>query len=641
MEKLSRASKGKKMLSLPAHFLSTWYGGRFDTLVDLPMSVTNELIVFSIHKELVKRQQFKGLSEKSVNTLIEIVSSAVASLDIPTIKKQIHKSGIDLPDDVLEDTIKEIRKEVNKQVTGAGVASILVNDVLKSKVQKMSKPDTATFEMILDGVERVQSVYSAFAESVSTTDVVNLLNSLNDNQLIAHLISIRDVFYKHKSPTVKGRLSYALDTMYENVFGEHMVDLETFIPGMHYHVKSLKFIKNVKFKQIIVQYFLSLRGIMGMNSGGGSPIPSDMQEVLNNFIMNIPDQAPVLPHQLACSSDEIRAVNDLFTRLWLINCYDMIMRQDEGMLAHQIANVMNERKYSRNETWEATIQSGIAISSIVFTSYIRTSAMFRDWARNENIYFSADDSITWNVKKKLNDWVFNSISGYNTFLPLEHPRFLNSPGHIINYSDQAITEQNVDYFVPDDNVSFKKTKEWVIDINSLVRTLVYKTKKIQGTEIDLDITVPRQIAALARPISVIYGMTLARPALYGGDVSTAMLGIKSLQEVLEQSPIASEIMGKASVIRITSKYDFASTFDLPEELAEEIYKEPGYYLDLSSQGSFFLTWDPNLAPVVEFSGVDTGKNYVPFISQYPYLLVYSNTLPNLVHNKQEIGRAHV
>jgi hypothetical protein len=627
MLRLQRASKGDKLNSLTAMFLNGWYKDKFNILVDLPVTTTKTLLVFSIQTELAKREAFRKLSQKSYTALIDVVSSSLGALDDKAMRKAISQAGLDLDSEAINSVLSDIKKEVSKQITGAGIASILVNDVLSAKMGRVEQIKDISFSSIVESVSRVQELYGDFASGASLAVVGEKIKSMMTSvQLIKHVYDIWVTFNRHKSATVKGRLTYALDTLYESTFGRPMVSLETQAQGMHYHVTSVDLLKNLTYRQVVCTYFVSLRGLLGIEQTEGE-VSTKLSDLLDHFLLNTPDQLPTLPKELACTSGEMKEAQSVFARLWLMNVYEMILTHDEGQLSHQINNVMEERKYTRNETWDKMIKEGISISSILFSAYVKTGSQFRDWAKNENIYFSNDPTISHNVKRKLNKFVFEVVQGYNTFLNMEHTRFLYNPAHIVNYAENSGPGDEIQYFIPDREMRFERA-QWIIDEN-LNRTLIYKNQKIQGSDIDVSIDIKRPLLQMATAIKPLLGLTITRPTLFGGDISTAFLGIQSVDKLMKTTIIPSEILAQSELVLIKDVVDFAQTFDVSEEIAEMCFVEPGMYASLSRQATVFVTWDFETAPVVEFSSVEDSRDYVPFISRYPYLLVYRNTLPSI------------
>lgn len=627
MIQLQHASRGKQLSSLPSHFISEWYRDKFNVLVDLPVGTEKALLVFSLQTELKKKEMFQAMSEKTYLSLIQVVSSALGALDDKSMKKAIAQAGLSFADKDIENIINEVRKEVTKQISGAGIASILVNDVLQAKMSKVEKLTDVNFSGIIDAISRVQDLYGSFANSSTLASVGEQIQSMFQSVgLIKHVHDVWVTLNRHKSATVKGRLTYALDKMYENTFNETMVDMETKISGMHYHVNDVRIVKDLKYRQVVCTYFISLRALLGIETAE-QDVARKLSELLDHFLLDIPDTLPTLPIELSCTSAEIKAGQAVFSKMWLMNVYEMILTHDDGQLSHQINNVMDARKYTRNDSWDGMIREGITISSIMFGAYIKTGAQFRDWARNEDIYFLEDKNLTYNVKVKLNKFVFEAVQGYNTFLALEHTRYLHNPAHIVNYQEGVKSASDVQFYVPDDQMSFNKV-QWIITPD-LMRTLIYKNKIISGTDMDVEITIPRPLLPLAYTINPILGFTLARPGLFAGEVSAAFLGIQSVENLVKLTNIPGEILRQSELILIKDKTDLADTFDISEEIAEMIFKGPGMYASLARQSTMFITWDFETAPVVEFSAIDPSKRYVPFVARYPYLLTYSNSLPSI------------
>lgn len=628
MIQLKHASRGKQMSSLPAMFISDWYREKFNVLVDIPVGTEKALLVFSLQTELKKKEIFQKMSEKSYLTLIQVVSSALGALDDKAMRKAIAQSGLDFDNDAVTSILTEIRKEVTKQISGAGIASILVNDVLQAKMSKVEKIKDINFASIMDAITRVQDLYGAFASSASLAAVGEQIGSMFQSvSLIKHVHDVWVTMNRHKSATVKGRLTYALDKMYENTFGEEMLDMKTVISGMHYHVNDVKIVKDLKYRQVVCTYFVSLRALLGIETTEDN-VAVKLSELLDHFLLHIPDQLPVLPQELSCTAKEIKDGQQVFARMWLMNVYQAILTHDEGTLAHQINNVMEDRKYTRNESWDGMIREGITISSIMFSAYVKTGAQFRDWARDEDIYFMEDRNLTHNVKLKLNKFVFDVVQGYNTLLSLEHTRFLHNPAHIVNYSESPRMGTDIQYFIPDKEMQFNKV-QWMINEQTLERTLIYKNKIITGTDLDVEMDISRVLLPMSYNITPLLGFTLARPGIFAGDVSAAFLGIQSVEFLMSLTDIPGEILRASELVLIKDASDIAETFGISEEIAEMIFKGPGMYASLARQSTMFMTWDFETAPVVEFSAIDITKGYIPFCARYPYLLTYRNTLPSI------------
>lgn len=626
--RLTLASHGTQVPSLPALFINSWWKSKFDVLVDLPVSTHRSMLIFSLQTELRKREVFRKLSEKNYLTLIQTVSSSLGSLDEAAMKKALSQTGMDWNDATVTSVITEIKREVTKQITGAGIASILVNDVLQAKFSKVAKLEDVSMASILDAVSRIQELYSMFAASQPLAAVGESINSmLAEVPLMKHVYDTWVIINRHKSATVKGRLTYALDCMFEHTFDEPMMRYDAKIPGMHYHITQVGIVKDLTYKQVVCTYFTSLRGLMGIDAGETVGSVS-LSELLDHFLLKIPEGLPSLPRELACSAQELKASNKVFAKLWLMNVYEMIFTKDEGQLAHQISNVMDKKKYLRNETWDKTVNEGIAISSIMFGAYLKTGAQFRDWARDENIYFAADSSLPHNVKRKLNTFVFDVVKGYNTFEALEHPRFLNNPAHIVNFAEQSRVSNNITFMVPDKAISFKKS-EWMINPLSLERTLIFKNDKLSGSDIDVQLDVERPLLPMATALRPYLGFEVPRPNLFGGDITAAFLGIHQFEDLAKKTDIPGEIIRSSELVIISSISDLADTFDITEEVATMIWKGPGLYVSLARQGVLYFTWEYSTAPVVELSSTDQSRDYQPFIGKWPYLLIYRNTLPSI------------
>lgn len=377
-------------------------------------------------------------------------------------------------------------------------------------------------------------------------------------------------------------------------------------------------------------YFTTLRTVMGV-ADVSSPADASVDELIKQFVLNIPEAAPMLPIEFKTTAKEMKEVYEFFAQLYVLNMYELILTGNSGSLAATLSNIMDDRRLLRNETWSGVVKDGIEVVSIAWEAFLVTSAMFRDWAKSKDIFFVGDSKLTYNVKNKLNDFVFQLVGQYNTFLPSTNQRYLQSAAHVVNYTIAERGNLSFDFTVSDTAITFKDLYP-ILDKAKMTQFALFVNREMSGTNMDADLGVDRRLMKYGVPLKYIYKFGIPRPSLYGGAVMSLRFGIKHINEIYRDSDIANLILENATPVVIYSAASLADRFDVPDDMAEDIFKEkgPGVYYDLNQSSLMIFTFSPSTAPAYEVTSIDTGRLYVPFVAEYPYICTIERDMHELV-----------
>lgn len=631
--KIAKRSKGKQLLSPSSIVISDWLTRLYPTTVAVPVEMSTDLLLFDFEHELERVAGLKDMSRAQVASIISVMSKAVGAVDKEWLQQALKENGFDTKAEGkdLDKVVMGIKDAIISSVGRTGITGMLIRDVLSNTEgdQSLAKLKNISYGGIQAGIGNIQKLYGMFALSAPVDIVATYLSeTLTQSEVMSLAKQLYAVFHKTQAPSVQVKLSYVVDTIFKQIIGAPLIGMTAKLEGYHYEIENVSFVKDLTYGDCMVASVMGLRSIMGLAyAADGKATTISMQSLVQQAIVGLGSNIPMIPEGL---SFDLERVEKGFITVFLSRMIERMVTGNFGTLEARIKNVMDSRKYERNEAYDAIIKESLNCSSVVFESFLDATAFFKNMAIREDIFFP---DITPKYKKKFNNFVFEFFGQYKNFsLPITHARFLNEPALVMSHTLEAVAVAP-DFMVPD--AVFRNAKQAILSVaDNFNVSEYYKTKVLYGSTFDAELDIDIRVLGIANDYSPLYYHMVPAPDIMNSDLFQFTFGIMRLDHLFKISPIASFLIDKSELNLISSEEEMARFFGLPIVIAKRVFKGPTAYIQLSKMRNVIFSWDCEVAPIYEVTELPTESIHVPsFVAYYPFLVerdYVNSTLENAV-----------
>lgn len=650
MEKIEVLSKGSVRHSMKELIVRDYFHRIFPTMIDIPVSTTHEMVVFSIVSEMDRIEELRSTPREALDSLIKIVIRAVSSLDDNqsiemAIRSAVDDENINLPENnndkgqtIINRVTSEVQKEIIKQISGAGLSSILIKDIFNSaQASKFSFDQKFSFADIIKSVQSVQDLYAAYANSASLAEVTSASEKLLvDDLLGAHYHKIYSTLRDHRSPVVKARASYVLDRLLSAANAKPILEYKVNIPGHEVEIMDVPDIENLTQASMLNVYFLCLRHVMRMDP---TTFTDDQrfESLVQHYIMNVPSMLPGLPASLTVPEEQLTSALETFTKIFRYEIYLALSQGNYGTLAHTFSTMISERKYAKADNWDWMLSQTADISSLIFETFLKVANRFRTWALDDNIIKKDTISINTTRQRAIVNFVFSINDNYTFPISIDNPRYLLSPHHLINYGgDDFNAGITVQWHIPTSQLT--KRRDWFLK-EDFSRFNIFRQPTVSGYDTIAKYDVPHEMLPYAVKLDEIYYYSeVQTPVLPGGDLSASLKGIIPLSKAMENSSVPDLVYSKGSFVYARDASDLSHLFSLPMSLASSIFKGPEMYLDLRSSNQMLLVWGSQSFPRYEVTESKENSWILPYVAQWPELIRVTDESSRLVKSNTSMTK---
>lgn len=650
MEKIEVLSKGSVRHSMKELIVRDYFHRIFPTMIDIPVSTTHEMVVFSIVSEMDRIEELRSTPREALDSLIKIVIRAVSSLEDNqsiemAINAAVNDENLNLPETagdggqgIIKRVTLEVQKELIKQISGAGLSSILIKDIFNSaQASKFSFDQKFSFSDIIKSVQSVQDLYASYANSASLAEVTAASEKLLvDDLLGAHYHKIYSTLRDHRSPVVKARASYVLDQLLSAANAKPILEYKTNIPGHEIEILDVPDIENLSQASMLNVYFLCLRNVMRMDP---TTFTDDQrfEQLVQHFIMNVPSMLPGLPASLTVPEDQLTSALATFTKIFRYEIYLSLSQGNYGTLAHTFSTMISERKYAKADNWDWMLSQTADISSLIFETFLKVANRFRTWALDDNIIKRDTISINTTRQKAIVNFVFSINDNYTFPISIDNPRYLLSPHHLINYGgDDFNAGITVNWHIP--TAQLNQRRDWFLR-EDFARFNIFRQPTISGYDTIAKYDIPHEMLPFAVKLDQIYYYSeVQTPMLPGGDLSASLKGIIPLSKAMDHSSVPDLMYSKGTFVYARDASDLSHLFSLPMSLAVSIFKGPEMYLDLRGSNVMMLVWGSANFPRYEVTESKENSWILPFVAQWPELIRATDESSRLVKNPTSITK---
>jgi hypothetical protein len=637
--KTSILSKGAKRKSPQAiggeHFLSHL----FSQQVSVPVSITNSLVVFDFVKELEISDGLKKMSSKVQARLISVLAQALNTNSHDDIVKMLRDNGFSKESKQRLDALAtELRNRLERKILWSGLPTVAIKDVLDEEfvVSSLSDYKTVTLPVLQDAIFLTQEVYGKFAKSVSVDDVATYISDiLRSNSAFALARFLHGVFYKRGGASVQARLSYVVENLYSSIYGSNVISLRSQIPGLVYEIEDVDLFKDFSYADMLGGFFVGLRTIMGFSSSK-SNMTVDITNLIQEMNIGIGDTLPHIPKVKGVKTDfDSDRVSREFTKWFIFRLVERVATQQYGSVESRIANIMDVRKYTRDETYDAVIREGLAVISVVFESFLDVTAMFKSLLMESTVYYADVHPL---ILEKYNQYLFKYLDKYKTFqgIASTHPRFLNESAIAINHNWQ-LSEHPTEFVLPDDAYSNKSMITNALDM-SVIELFTSRKHSGSNPEIDADLAIDDRLLPLARSFTPMYHATIRGSDMFSDYAAlkfgVAVMPYSKLKKM--QVPFVRELLKLGRIESILNESEYASFFGVDAITAAKYFnpnEEMYFCFDSVSVVHFF--WNADVMPYFEVTIPQPELfRLKPLVTDYPYVVARELFL---VERKQDVA----
>lgn len=613
----SRVSRGRVLITPKASFLNYWFTGPYTQSVPAPVSLTTSLFLFDFEREIDKQAVFMNRSKASIERVSKLVGAAMGNVPEEEIRGYIKSMGVS--DEVVDTAVKNVKDGILTALSKSSLSQLVVKDLLDSQasINLLSDITQPNFQQISDAVASIQNLYAKFCMSEPLADVSTYISShLFTNPVVRLARSLHVMFSQTPGPTTLVRASYIHEQIYKGIWGTEPINMRAIIPGRVYETTGVNQVQDLSFSEAISGMMLGLRTIMGLPSQAGS-LTLPISDFVQQSVTGIGELQPFLPAEL--STDTLEFTQEQFTKIWLHFLVQRVIQNDEGLLAGRFTNVIDARKYGRDDSVDRSIREAVSVSSILFSAFLDASAYFTNLAKSKDFWWT---SIHPTKRERLSEFVFKFLGQFNTFRTgATHPRFLNEAAHVINHDTTLGRETFVPDFIVSDPARRSAT-DFFVDVKDFSYSQYLKSRLISGSILDAPIDVDIRLLSLTRIQDPIYAFEVPIPEIISSSealqLSTRFLAIDKL---VNRTAISEHILNRSEIVYFADAKELALRLSIPYDLAVgQIGEQGGTFVDFGLSRTMLVFWNPDVAPVYEENTVDPSMFVAPFIAQYPYLV---------------------
>lgn len=626
MSSFNRLSDGRVVYSPKALLASHWFNSIYPKTVSLPVGMTTSLVGFDFKSEFEKMDPLQNRSAASIDRLVKLMGKTLDHLSDEEMEVLLRKHGFKgLKSQEITEIVQQMRMKIRDTFTKSAIPSIVLRDVLRQEGNKnlLQSLGSLGYGDVVGGVALVQELYGKFALSTSLDDVISYVTvNMTSNTAYKYVRSLYNIFQRTPGATIQARMSYVADTILKSTADRTFVKTEPMLDGIAYEISEIDFMgaDDLTFIDSLVGFFMSMRSVMGLETNTGA-LSVSMDEFAREMVIGIGEFLPYLPQEfLQQSQPNFLNIQKLITDLWTLRVIERVASDDPGGTEARINNIMDARKYTRQDAYDEMIRESVTISSIMYESFLDVAAMFKDLATNRNVYF---DDLTPKKQVQYSTFMFSYLERYKNYnIGTNHPRFLNEAAHVINHGFTFMASE-AKWIVKDRY--YDGTKRFLVDPNDFSYKELLKSPHVKGHYIDAPMGFDYRLINLAQDYKPSYSLTIAAPdVLASQDVFKIGLGMVPFQQV-KDTGYYRYFLDFCSLEQIMTVEEFMQKFSVPMEIARAAWKGQMLYANFKSLNAVHLFWDSDVAPIYEMREVEGGETdgayrMDPFVAEWPYMI---------------------
>jgi hypothetical protein len=628
---------GNQVQTPQAKFLAMFLGQFGNEMVNVPLEVVNSLIVFNYESELKTFDEFKDMGERSIDALLTTVSKIISGVDNSDIVKLFSAQGVKIPNKTAQQLVDGVKERITNTIIQGGIPNLIIKNALSdptsyAQIDRKDIPSLSSFSTTFTVISKF---YGKFAMSDGVADVASFVEqelwAAPGIKTIRHLYRL---FQRSSAPTTPGRFGYIANTIVSSVLGSPLVtiDEKKSILGFRTHISEVDVLpSDIQYVDIVSLYFAMIRTSMGFGLSADETETVNLKDIVSNMQTGLGQILPFVPEDLGKPNAAV--MNAMFEKLWFLFALRLIASNQNGATAGRIHRVMNERKYLRDDAYDALVNESINVASIAHEAFVLTAGFLKNLMQDDSIYYPNLHPVH---KNKMSKVMADMLKYFTTsFMGTQNPNYLLNAAHVM--VDMPATLDATYGFICKDTM-FKGERKSILDKHSLSMYEVAMGELISGHLLDVETDISPLLLIdkkALNPIDVMYSFaTESHQFIREFDLFSA-LSIFKFEDVFGNvderfAGIAWWLKDKIEVKYLLSLTEFAQEFGLPLNVASKLYTAPGGYVKLRTMDRHYYTWSPNDPQFFQLKVLDPEKTYIrPVVTTFPFLMERVTSLPQL------------
>lgn len=614
-------SIGETKYSLRAHYLSSWFAGPHSKMVNVPLQVTTELMIFDFQRELELVTAAKDKSSATLNAAAQLLSGVMSLDSEDDLVKLFSDKGFKGTNAQILDLISVARRSIADHVSKNTIAVSFVKDVLEREVidDQFSSFKEITFDTLADAVALTQELYSSIVHNTDTATLsVSFANALEKNSAFRFIKKVRSVFQDSNSPSAEVRLSTVLNSISEVLYEQPMVSIKERVPGMMYDVTLADDFAELDFRDILAGFHTVLLTVIGARPTDTlSTITSD--DLLKQILLGYSTPNLLLPGE--ATPDSLNRIKDAIVKHWMRSVIIKIATGSPSTTQSRFISMIDEKKYLRADEYAAIIQKGVDTVGMGFDCFLEAGHFFKNLATDRSLY---QDDMHPILQEKYLAAVYEHIGSFAAFTTTpDRPNHLKDPALVVNARDTSgLFDQRlgVTTLIPKDVRA--QQVHTIYDKGNKSITHYYTNEVVSGSFIDLP-SPPAELELLpmAAKLYVDYAVVVPSPSILNTDYFSFSYKVFELSKLQKMAgKYFHELVDRGMLVIIEDKYEMASVFGLPLEIAARLMggsTKSKTFLDLRGVSEVYYAWDFQEAPIYDFALVSDSRLIEPVVTHYP------------------------
>lgn len=612
---------GTPKYSLRAHFLTSWFAGPHNKMVNVPVTMTTELLVFDFQSMVEKIQGSEKFSLNSISAAAGLLATVMNSTNDDDLIKIFANKGIKGDPEKIKELISVAKKAISDHVAKNTLAVAFVKNALESAVvdENFGTFKNLEFETLTDGVKSAQKLYKMIVQNTDTatlaTEISNMQRSNSATRFIQRMYS---VFNEADGPTSETRLATVLNSISTALYDEPMVDSKERVPGMIYDVTLSKNFAELDFRDVLSGFHVVLLSVMGSDvSDKMNVVTAD--ELLKQVLLGYSTPNLLLPSDAAPKS--LDAIKKAIVYHWVRIVTTKIATSASTPTHARMYSMLDEKKYLRADEYAKSIEQGIMTFSLLYDSFIECGHFFKQLATDRTLY---QDDMHPILQDKYLKVVYEHMGSFATFTTSpDRPNHLKDPALVVNAKDTSglFDQRMVPSLLVPDRVRTQNVYP-IYDSAKKSLNIRYVNDVISGSYVDLP-NQPEDLEVLhmAAPLKVDYSIAVPAPKLLQTDLFAVTYRVFEVSRLKKLAgPHFQEFQSKGQLHIVDTKFELASLLGIPLEMAAKMFgnrKEPVTFIDLRSVSEVYYVWNQDEAPIYDFQLVSDSRLVEPFVSYYP------------------------
>lgn len=628
---LKAISTGTPHIPVRTAMLSDWFNRINNEKIQVPASVTTSLFVFSFEQMVDVKTNFRKMSSERIKATLNLLKSSLNSLDdaeVVSMARELQLVPSELDDAApAQNILDSIRDNIRRSFLMQGVSSFFIEDVLSSSGSgiDLRQLGEVKYEDLHRAISKIQDIYSRLAAGQPAADIVSTLRALFEGEtLFATIRQLHFLMTAAPGGSVSTKLSHVLNTFSRGMNGQDIVTLTEEVPGILYQVDGVDGFPNLEYKDLLGGYFAMIRTIMGVTTTNTTQ-SVNFRELLTGMMTGVDMPLPFVPSDLRPES--LETVERFVVQQFTSRVIELICKRDYGTVASGLRSIMDDRKYRRNETFDAFLQESLDVVSVIFEAFKNVTGMLRGLIDNPTIWF---DDVHPVRRKQYTKSLWEYLSQFSSFsTATDDRRRLYDLALVVNEGTYITT--SVPKFIVPDSVIKNAESALMYANDKATEFAAYFKQPTSSSMWDAPVPVNHIILSQAKEVHLDYMVRQRTPEfLTKYDAMRSAFMLQPMKDVISKSRFSFTLMESARAVYVATAEEFATRLSLPLDVAQRVWKGADFYLDFSGTMDHIVVWPHSIAPVLETRLLsDTNYHLAPWVGTYPYLLKKEYVLTDL------------